>query len=100
MAVTLADVKEYPNSYVFIVDMPGLKSSNISVKIEDGSMLVSRGKSKPPGACWTCGKKGHFRRDCNSSSSKKIDDEEKDTMSLTEEVSSDEALLLSCDDVN
>ncbi|KAF6160517.1 hypothetical protein GIB67_019286 [Kingdonia uniflora] len=41
-----------------------------------------------------------LRRDCNSSSSKKIDDEEKDTMNLTEEVSSDEALQLSCDDVN
>ncbi|KAF6146794.1 hypothetical protein GIB67_007508 [Kingdonia uniflora] len=43
--------------------------------------------------------KGHFRRDCNSSS-KKVDDEEKETMNLTEEVSYDEALLLSCDDVN
>ncbi|KAF6160511.1 hypothetical protein GIB67_019280 [Kingdonia uniflora] len=61
----------------------------------------SRGKSKPPGMCWTCGKKGHFRRDCNSSSSsKKIDDEVKDTMNLTEEVSSDEALLLLCGDNN
>ncbi|KAF6148897.1 hypothetical protein GIB67_014268, partial [Kingdonia uniflora] len=40
------------------------------------------------------------RRDCNSSSSKKIDDEEKDIINLTEEVSSNEALLLSCDDVN
>ncbi|KAF6151261.1 hypothetical protein GIB67_002960 [Kingdonia uniflora] len=36
----------------------------------------------------------------SSSSSKKIEVEEKDTMNLTEEVSSDEALLLSCDDVN
>ncbi|KAF6142660.1 hypothetical protein GIB67_015146, partial [Kingdonia uniflora] len=59
-----------------------------------------KGKPEPPGACWTCGKKNHFRRDCNSSSSKKISDEKKDTMDLTEEVSSDEALLLSCDDVN
>lgn len=25
MASTPADVKEYPNSYVFVVDMPGLK---------------------------------------------------------------------------
>ncbi|KAF6176221.1 hypothetical protein GIB67_023512 [Kingdonia uniflora] len=61
--------------------------------------LQSRGKSKPPGACWTCGKKGHFRRDCASSSSKK-NDEVKDTMNLSEEFSSDEALLLSCDDVS
>ncbi|KAF6147668.1 hypothetical protein GIB67_002999 [Kingdonia uniflora] len=60
----------------------------------------SKGNSKPPGACWTCRKKGHFRRDCNSSSSKKINDVEKDTMNLTKEVSSDEAILLSCDDVN
>ncbi|KAL7001822.1 hypothetical protein U1Q18_002970 [Sarracenia purpurea var. burkii] len=29
MAATPADVKEYPNSYVFIVDMPGLKSGDI-----------------------------------------------------------------------
>ncbi|KAF6153133.1 hypothetical protein GIB67_034855, partial [Kingdonia uniflora] len=59
----------------------------------------SREKSKPPGVCWTFGKKGHFRRDCNSSS-KKVDDKEKETMNLTEEVSFDEALLLSCDDIN
>ncbi|KAF6172104.1 hypothetical protein GIB67_029522, partial [Kingdonia uniflora] len=58
-----------------------------------------KGKSKSPGACWTCGKKGHFRRDCPSSLSKKSE-EEKDTMNLIEEVSSDEALLLSCDNVN
>ncbi|KAF6171968.1 hypothetical protein GIB67_029386 [Kingdonia uniflora] len=41
-----------------------------------------------------------YMRDYNSSSSKKIDDEEKDTMKLTKEVSSDKALLLSCDDIN
>lgn len=29
MAATPADVKEYPNSYVFVVDMPGLKSGDI-----------------------------------------------------------------------
>ncbi|RVW52446.1 17.1 kDa class II heat shock protein [Vitis vinifera] len=27
MAATPADVKEYPNSYAFIIDMPGLKSA-------------------------------------------------------------------------
>ncbi|KAF6139344.1 hypothetical protein GIB67_021554 [Kingdonia uniflora] len=58
-----------------------------------------RGKSKPSGTYWTCGKKGHIRRHCPSSLSKKID-EDKYTMNLTEEVSSDEALLLSCDDIN
>nr|DAD42330.1 TPA_asm: hypothetical protein HUJ06_000560 [Nelumbo nucifera] len=29
------DVKEYPNSYVFIIDMPGLKSRDIKVKREE-----------------------------------------------------------------
>ncbi|KAD4178024.1 hypothetical protein E3N88_26615 [Mikania micrantha] len=29
MAATPADVKEYPNSYVFIVDMPGLKEKKM-----------------------------------------------------------------------
>ncbi|GFP99558.1 17.9 kDa class ii heat shock protein [Phtheirospermum japonicum] len=29
MAATPADVKEYPNSYVFVIDMPGLKSGDI-----------------------------------------------------------------------
>ncbi|KAJ4709006.1 17.9 kDa class II heat shock protein [Melia azedarach] len=28
MAATPADVKEYPNSYVFVIDMPGLKSGD------------------------------------------------------------------------
>ncbi|XP_019242072.1 PREDICTED: 17.3 kDa class II heat shock protein-like, partial [Nicotiana attenuata] len=32
MAATPADVKEYPNSYVFVVDMPGLKSGDIKVQ--------------------------------------------------------------------
>ncbi|KAF6135727.1 hypothetical protein GIB67_028583, partial [Kingdonia uniflora] len=54
--------------------------------------------SKQPGSYWTYGKKGHFRRDCNSS--KKDNNEEKDTMNLTEEVSFYEVLLLSYDDVN
>ncbi|KAL5559492.1 hypothetical protein UlMin_035703 [Ulmus minor] len=35
MAATPADVKEYPNSYVFIVDMPGLKSGDIKRKREE-----------------------------------------------------------------
>ncbi|KAF6171045.1 hypothetical protein GIB67_014625 [Kingdonia uniflora] len=57
----------------------------------------SRGKSKSPGASWTCGKNGHFRRDCNSF---KKDNEEKYTMNLTENVSYDEAQFLLCNDVN
>jgi len=31
MASTPVDVKEYPNSYVFIIDMPGLKFNDIEV---------------------------------------------------------------------
>ncbi|KAL2545077.1 17.6 kDa class II heat shock protein [Forsythia ovata] len=46
MAATPADVKEYPNSYVFLVDMPGLKSGDIKVEIEDGKVLVISGEKK------------------------------------------------------
>ncbi|RDX66155.1 17.9 kDa class II heat shock protein, partial [Mucuna pruriens] len=34
MAATPADVKEYPNSYVFVIDMPGLKSGEIKVQTQ------------------------------------------------------------------
>nr|GMD92418.1 18.8 kDa class II heat shock protein-like [Ipomoea batatas] len=40
MAATPADVKEYPNSYVFIVDMPGVKAAEIKVQVEDDNVLV------------------------------------------------------------
>ncbi|KAL7213029.1 hypothetical protein ACSBR2_015685 [Camellia fascicularis] len=40
MAATHADVKEYPNSYVFIIDMPGLKSGDIKVQVEGDNVLV------------------------------------------------------------
>ena len=46
MAATPADVKEYPNSYVFIVDMPGLKSGDIKVQVEDDNVLVVSGERK------------------------------------------------------
>ncbi|KAK3041719.1 hypothetical protein RJ639_000643 [Escallonia herrerae] len=46
MAATPADVKEYPNSYVFIVDMPGLKSGEIKVQVEDDNVLVISGERK------------------------------------------------------
>ncbi|KAK3037270.1 hypothetical protein RJ639_029682 [Escallonia herrerae] len=46
MAATPADVKEYPNSYVFIIDMPGLKSGDIKVQVEDDSVLVISGERK------------------------------------------------------
>ncbi|MCL7031673.1 hypothetical protein MKW94_014319 [Papaver nudicaule] len=43
MAATLADIKEYPESYVFVVDMPGLKSEEIKVQVEDNNVLVVAG---------------------------------------------------------
>ncbi|GFP91379.1 17.9 kDa class ii heat shock protein [Phtheirospermum japonicum] len=46
MAATPADVKEYANSYVFVVDMPGLKSGDIRVQIEDDNVLLISGERK------------------------------------------------------
>ncbi|XP_014504032.1 17.9 kDa class II heat shock protein [Vigna radiata var. radiata] len=46
MAATAADVKEYPNSYVFLVDMPGLKSGDIKVQVEDDNVLLISGERK------------------------------------------------------
>ena len=40
MVATQADVKEYSNSYVFLVDMPGLKADKIKVHIEDENVRV------------------------------------------------------------
>ncbi|KAL6530726.1 hypothetical protein OROGR_014586 [Orobanche gracilis] len=44
MAATPADVKEYPNSYLFVIDMPGLKSGDIRVQIEDDRVLLISGE--------------------------------------------------------
>ncbi|GLJ31164.1 hypothetical protein SUGI_0624440 [Cryptomeria japonica] len=44
MASTPADVKEFPNSYVFIIDMPGLKSNNIKVQLQDENVLTISGE--------------------------------------------------------
>ncbi|MQM12557.1 hypothetical protein Taro_045476 [Colocasia esculenta] len=41
MASTPADVKEYPNSYVFVVDMPGIKCGEIKVQVEDNVLVIS-----------------------------------------------------------
>ncbi|KAJ8564449.1 hypothetical protein K7X08_000909 [Anisodus acutangulus] len=46
MAATPADVKEYPNSYVFIMDMPGLKSGDIKVQVEEDNVLLISGERK------------------------------------------------------
>lgn len=46
MAATPADVVEYPNSYVFIVDMPGIKGREIKVQVENDNVLVVSGERK------------------------------------------------------
>ncbi|XP_068641602.1 17.3 kDa class II heat shock protein-like [Aristolochia californica] len=46
MASTPADVKDYPNSYSFIIDMPGLKRGDIKVQVEDDNVLVISGERK------------------------------------------------------
>ncbi|KAG2666823.1 hypothetical protein I3760_15G083200 [Carya illinoinensis] len=46
MAATPADVKEYPSSYVFIIDMPGVKSGDIKVQVEEDNVLVISGERK------------------------------------------------------
>ena len=46
MAATAADVKESPNSYAFIVDMPGVKSGDIKVQVEDDNVVVISGERK------------------------------------------------------
>ncbi|KAL8503843.1 hypothetical protein ACS0TY_022531 [Phlomoides rotata] len=46
MASTPADVKEYANSYVFEIDMPGLKSADIKVQVEEDNVLLISGERK------------------------------------------------------
>ncbi|KAK8654792.1 hypothetical protein V6N13_107390 [Hibiscus sabdariffa] len=46
MAATPADIKEDPKSYVFVVDMPGLKSGDIKVQVEDDNVLLISGERK------------------------------------------------------
>ncbi|KAE8714041.1 17.9 kDa class II heat shock protein [Hibiscus syriacus] len=46
MAATPADVMEYPTSYVFIVDMPGISHSEIKVQVENDNVLVVSGERK------------------------------------------------------
>ncbi|TYH69288.1 hypothetical protein ES332_D05G045000v1 [Gossypium tomentosum] len=43
MAATPADVIEYPTSYVFIVDMPGINHGEIKVQVENENVLVKEG---------------------------------------------------------
>lgn len=39
-------MKEYPNSYVFVVDMPGLKSGDIQVQVDEDNVLVVCGERR------------------------------------------------------
>lgn len=43
---TSADVKEYQKSFVFEMDLPGLKSGDITVEIEDDNVVVITGERK------------------------------------------------------
>lgn len=46
MAATPSDVKELPNAYMFVIDMPGLKKDQIKVHVEEGNTLVVSGERK------------------------------------------------------
>ncbi|KAH9653215.1 17.6 kDa class II heat shock protein [Citrus sinensis] len=46
MAATPADIKEYPNSYVFEVDVPGLKSDQLKVHVGEDNVLAVSGERK------------------------------------------------------
>ncbi|KAG6501609.1 hypothetical protein ZIOFF_041492 [Zingiber officinale] len=46
MASTPADVKELPDAYVFVVDMPGLRPTDVKVQVEDDRVLVVSGERK------------------------------------------------------
>lgn len=51
-ATTPAGVKEYQNSYVFEMDMPGMKSDDIKVEVEDDNVVVITGERKrEEGSC-------------------------------------------------
>ncbi|KAL6534043.1 hypothetical protein OROHE_013876 [Orobanche hederae] len=48
MKSTPADIIESPNSYILMVDMPGLKPDQIKVHLEDESVLVVSGERRRP----------------------------------------------------
>ncbi len=49
MAATPADVKDLPGAYAFVVDMPGLKSADIKVQVEEERLLVISGERRRGG---------------------------------------------------
>ncbi|PKU61669.1 17.1 kDa class II heat shock protein [Dendrobium catenatum] len=46
MASTPADVKELTSAYEFVLDMPGVKSGEIKVQVEDGNTLTVTGERR------------------------------------------------------
>ncbi|XP_047154800.1 17.3 kDa class II heat shock protein-like [Vigna umbellata] len=46
MVATYADVKEYPNRYVFVIDMPGVKAGDIEVQVKEDNVLIISGYKK------------------------------------------------------
>lgn len=46
MAATPADVVEFPDRYEFVVDMPGIKGSEMKVQVENENVLVVSGERK------------------------------------------------------
>ena len=46
MASTPVDITEQPNAYAFMIDMPGVKSGDLSVTIEDDNVLTISGERK------------------------------------------------------
>ncbi|XP_050379887.1 17.1 kDa class II heat shock protein-like [Argentina anserina] len=46
MSATPADVKETPNAFIFVIDVPGLKPDQIKVQLEDENVLVVSGVRK------------------------------------------------------
>ncbi|XWS70209.1 hypothetical protein CRYUN_Cryun03dG0028900 [Craigia yunnanensis] len=46
MAATPVDVKDCPNSYVVVIDVPELKHDQVKVQVEEGNLLVVSGERK------------------------------------------------------
>ncbi|KAG0463929.1 hypothetical protein HPP92_019998 [Vanilla planifolia] len=46
MASTPADIRELPSSYEFVIDVPGVKSGEIKVQVEDNNLLVISGERR------------------------------------------------------
>ncbi|KAJ7561933.1 hypothetical protein O6H91_03G048100 [Diphasiastrum complanatum] len=46
MATTAVDVKELPNAYIFVADVPGMRNTDVKVQIENDSILKISGELK------------------------------------------------------